>query len=250
MTSKAKQHFLKSVLDQVVFVFDHKAIRQELLEHMEDLEEHFEQQDLDKDQADEKILFEMGDPEEIGQALNQVHNPWLGWLWVVSNIILVLLIGTLLAEATNRQLEAMRYTREINNPEVDYSQVFSYAEDPAPLSAITRFNIHEPFVFNDKQVILEDIGYHTDGRLVILYQVVRNYDFLDIETPLPNLSRHSRLILEDGSELLPANADPVVALGSDLFAVFFIDLTQMPTSFSFRYEESVLGFEYHFEVNS
>lgn len=26
----------------------------------------------------------MGDPEEVGQAMDRAHKPWLGWLWLVS----------------------------------------------------------------------------------------------------------------------------------------------------------------------
>ena len=26
----------------------------------------------------------MGDPEEVGQAMDRAHKPWLGWLWLLS----------------------------------------------------------------------------------------------------------------------------------------------------------------------
>ena len=38
----------------------------------------------------------MGDPEEIGRALDRVHKPWLGWLWVASRVVLILALVTAL----------------------------------------------------------------------------------------------------------------------------------------------------------
>ena len=41
----------------------------------------------------------MGDPEAIGKALDQVHKPWLGWLWKVSRWLLIVLAVTVVFTA-------------------------------------------------------------------------------------------------------------------------------------------------------
>ena len=47
-------------------------------------------------------LIHVGDPVEIGKALDRVHRPWLGWLWLVSKALAVLsLIVVLLYGGSN-----------------------------------------------------------------------------------------------------------------------------------------------------
>ncbi|WP_306544043.1 permease prefix domain 1-containing protein [Anaerotignum sp.] len=62
----------------VQFRFDRRAIRQELLAHMEDLYEDLLSQDIDEEQAAQLTVDYMGDSMEVGKELNEIHNPVLG----------------------------------------------------------------------------------------------------------------------------------------------------------------------------
>ena len=76
----------------VKFRFDHEAIRDEYLEHMEDMYEFYVGRGMDPDLAKSAVLEDMGDPDELGRVLNQIHNPVLGWIWRLSRWLVVLLI--------------------------------------------------------------------------------------------------------------------------------------------------------------
>ena len=72
------------VTAQVRFWPDHRAIQKELAAHLDDSRADLLRLGYDWKLADERVLKGMGDPVEIGRALDKVHKPWLGWLWLVS----------------------------------------------------------------------------------------------------------------------------------------------------------------------
>ena len=45
--------------------------------------------DISREETEERALSEMGDPAEIGKELARVHKPWLGWLWRLSQWMLL-----------------------------------------------------------------------------------------------------------------------------------------------------------------
>ena len=65
---------------------DRRAVRAELAGHMEDkiadLRRIFP--DIPEEEARDRALSSMGDPEELKRALAKIHRPWLGWLWQFS----------------------------------------------------------------------------------------------------------------------------------------------------------------------
>lgn len=78
------------VTDQVRFWPDRKDIAKELTAHYEDHVRDLERLDYPLKLAEQRALDAMGDPEIIGKALDRVHRPWLGWLWVASRGVLLL----------------------------------------------------------------------------------------------------------------------------------------------------------------
>ena len=84
------------VTAQVRFWPDRKAIAQELTDHFQDHVRDLERLDYPWQLAEQRALEAMGDPEIIGKALNRVHRPWLGWLWMASRGVLLLTLATAL----------------------------------------------------------------------------------------------------------------------------------------------------------
>ncbi len=97
MTKKnetAEQEFIKNVLREIRFPLVKEDIRQELQDHIEDKKEDWMfMEDMTEEEALEKSIEEMGEPEEIGKSLNAVHHPLLGWALVLSKWLLILLIA-------------------------------------------------------------------------------------------------------------------------------------------------------------
>ena len=71
---------------------DRAEVLRELCDHLDDriadLERIFP--GIGREEAEERALAGMGDPEEVGRELARVHRPWLGWLWTASRVLLAL----------------------------------------------------------------------------------------------------------------------------------------------------------------
>ena len=77
------------VTEQVRFRPDREAIRQELLAHLEDSAADWERRGETPKEAEQRALAAMGDPVAVGKALDRAHKPWLGWLWRLSQWMLL-----------------------------------------------------------------------------------------------------------------------------------------------------------------
>lgn len=88
-----------AVLAQVRFRPDRAAIEAELTAHYEDHVQDLERVGYDRQLAEQRALAAMGDPEEIGRALDKVHKPCLGWIWRLSRWLMVVLAITAVCAA-------------------------------------------------------------------------------------------------------------------------------------------------------
>lgn len=84
--------YTKKVLKQVKFIFDHQSIRRELNSHIQDLIDEHNWNNIPEEELILKINDEMGDPIDLGKSLNQVHKPLLGYAWIISKSIFVIVL--------------------------------------------------------------------------------------------------------------------------------------------------------------
>lgn len=105
MASLKKEKFLKEVLSYVKFSLDREDIKTELESHILEKVDYYIEQGYDKEKAEELSINDMGDAKEIGIELNKQHNPILGWIWYITNVMVgitiifsVFVIGPLLVE--------------------------------------------------------------------------------------------------------------------------------------------------------
>ncbi len=82
-THYSKDDYVKEVCRHIQSKVDHKEIKKELYDHIEDAQEFYDT---------EEIQDFMGDPQEIGESLNDVYKPWIGYAWMVSNVIIAILV--------------------------------------------------------------------------------------------------------------------------------------------------------------
>ena len=94
-----RERWLDTAVRGIRFGPDRRAVREELSAHLEDKEADLRRifSDLTEEEARERTLKEMGDPEEIGRALARLHRPWLGYLWRGSKWVAAALVLLLLA---------------------------------------------------------------------------------------------------------------------------------------------------------
>ena len=93
-----REEYTKIVLAQLrrVTEDERRAIRAELDAHMEDHMEALAELGCDGAEAEERTLARMGDPAEVGRALNKVYT---GWGWVLLSRAAVLLTVVLCIQA-------------------------------------------------------------------------------------------------------------------------------------------------------
>lgn len=85
------QTWLNTAVSGIRFKPDRETVEQELREHLEDKIEDLQRMyHLDQEEAEEMALGQMGDAEEIGREMAEIHKPWLGWLWQASQAALLL----------------------------------------------------------------------------------------------------------------------------------------------------------------
>ncbi|HKM28780.1 MAG TPA: permease prefix domain 1-containing protein [Anaerovoracaceae bacterium] len=87
-----RDEFLDDVIQCVKFQWDRHKMREELADHIEDRRDYYVAKGMAEDEAELKAVSTMGDAKEIGEALNMVHKPWIGRLWIVSTVLLVLVL--------------------------------------------------------------------------------------------------------------------------------------------------------------
>ena len=84
------------VVRRIRFRHDRAAVAEELRSHLEESRDFLMQEEgLSQAEAERAAIAAMGDPEELGKELNQVHSPLLGWLWLLSRWMVRVLIAFL-----------------------------------------------------------------------------------------------------------------------------------------------------------
>lgn len=86
------EHYLDTVCGQIKCKQVHSAIREELSEHIQELQEAYLSQGNDEAAATEKALAQMGDALEVGKQLHKSHKPQTDWL-TLGLIALLLIFG-------------------------------------------------------------------------------------------------------------------------------------------------------------
>lgn len=243
MISKIEETFLKSVLKEVNFFFDHKSIRRELQAHLEDLKEVYQAEDIDEEQLQAKIVEEMGDPKQIGRQLNQVHHPIIGWLWIASRLILIALALLLIGRLWLSFQTAYAMSRERSDTNLEMAGILSdyvSSEDP---NGFKDIDLKERIHLNGYTIIIERILIHPEGVMAILYQEVKPFDLLIPYKPSHELQYHSKIRTNSGWEQTPETDRVIIQqefrvlvfkdVPEDL-ELFTLEYTQVSQSFSLK----------------
>ena len=92
------EEFIEAVCAKVRFTPARERIADELRGHLEDRAAMLEEHGVPPEDAAQRAAASMGDPAEIGAALDQEHSPFWGWAAMVSGILCaVILVFAVLA---------------------------------------------------------------------------------------------------------------------------------------------------------
>ena len=83
--------FIEKLLGEIRFFPVKKEIEEEYSSHIEDKVRYLIiEERMTRKEALSLAMEEMGDPQEIGKALNKVHNPFLGWALLLTKRLLII----------------------------------------------------------------------------------------------------------------------------------------------------------------
>ena len=84
--------FLEQIMSYIKFPYDKDKIKGELEAHIIDKVDYYIVIGHDIESAEQQAINDMGDAKEIGKALNKQHNPLIGWLWKITNVLVILFV--------------------------------------------------------------------------------------------------------------------------------------------------------------
>lgn len=157
MDEKKWENYIDEVLSFVKFKYDHKAIRRELTEHMEDLREDLMAEGMDEAATEYMTVAYMGDAAEIGKALDKEHGAVLGWIWRITRALAILLIV----------VNVMPLFYLVGGMA---GGLFQKYEPQSESAEVWHMELGREYQVYDDTLILEDIYYYEDGTLTVVYR--------------------------------------------------------------------------------
>lgn len=83
------KEFLNSVCEQIKYKPIRNEIAEELENHINETKEDYIKNGIHEEEAEEKAIMQMGEPEKIGKRLNKIHKPQMNWQLLILTIILL-----------------------------------------------------------------------------------------------------------------------------------------------------------------
>lgn len=148
--------FLEEIVSYVKFPFAKEGIKLELRDHILDKISDYMGQGYDQEKAQQQAIEEMGDPEEIGTLLNKQHNPFLGWILTITNVMVVILLICTIFPLGSSFIYSV-FSR-------------SLVHDMAKKDIVYKIDVDEKVKLDDTIIHFTNVVYDINGELNIFYQ--------------------------------------------------------------------------------
>lgn len=163
-----KFKWCREAIEQVRFKPDRDKIWDELIAHIEDRTEDMKSRGYTQEEAETRAVTAMGNPEEVGKQLNAVHKPWLGRLWIVSKVlvILTLIVSLLLAYPT-----VMQFQNAVENDAKEQNTVEYWMRGHSPVS---RYAVDKTMEIDGYRFTVDEVSWwreDEDVRLAVCITV-------------------------------------------------------------------------------
>lgn len=151
-----KEEFLQEVLSHIKFSFDRDDIKSELDSHIIEKTDCYIEEGYDLETAEQMSIRDMGDPKEIGVELNKEHNPVIGWIWRITNGILILFLV---------------FNIFVIGVPFIFSLFTSNSINRIPKSDIVyRIDVNEKVKIDDRVIHFKSVIYEKNGNMHIFYE--------------------------------------------------------------------------------
>lgn len=153
-----KKEYLTLLTKEIHFFYDRKNIKKEFSDHLDDSIADLLAEGLSKDEAEKQAVIQMGNPSSIGKQLNQLHHPFIGWLWWLSEKAVLILLGLTLFLALF-QIAGIIYTLR----PLTVNEAF-----------IERFSIHQKISTGPYHIEILDAYQLEENQAAISYRIYQN----------------------------------------------------------------------------
>lgn len=174
-----RDEFLDDVIQCVKFQWDRHKIREELANHIEDRRDYYTSKGMTEDEAELNAVSTMGDAKEIGEALNKVHKPWIGRLWIATTVLLVCVVMFTLFNIGDviKDLKEVSYSTQARVDD-EIERIMEYNDE----GTFERYKLDEKQSINGVDIVFTDMiicRIDTTIPMAIIDDVVYIFGYID-----------------------------------------------------------------------
>ncbi len=92
MINMKRDDYLLLITKQIVFIYDRNTIKSEINNHIDDSIEELILEGYNLEEAEAIAIKQMGDPIQLGKELNKIHNPIIGYLYILTKYCMIILL--------------------------------------------------------------------------------------------------------------------------------------------------------------
>ena len=155
-----KSDFLNQVCKQIVYVFDEKAVREELEQHLDDSIEDLMTEGLTYEEAEVQAVLQMGNPVEIGKELNKEHEPLLGYILILLKLVVIALIMPLIVALFSLGMDFIEMSKKV-----------------VVENAVNVYAIHREIDTKSYRICIDYICEMEDGHYLVTYRSWRKLSY-------------------------------------------------------------------------
>ena len=165
MRFKEWDNYIDSMLSHVRFSPDRHKIRQEFVEHMEDMFDEYSSEGMSDDEARDAVLDNIGDSHEVGKLMNKAHNAVIGWIWQAMKVCLIVTAFFCLNPITGPIFGVIAKTA-VSIPDI----IMGYDDDSSHGETVWSVDIGEKVILDDHKLLFDELVKKQDGTLELRYR--------------------------------------------------------------------------------
>lgn len=236
--SSVSNLYIKQVLRHVKLFVDHRSIKRELKSHINDLIEEHNWQSLSNDDLNKRIIEEMGNPDEIGKELNKIHHPIIGYVWIITRTMFIVILCLSLYNVY-RSFSLTSQKNQIKSDEkIDIKSMLNAIGNTKgeDLSGIEYkdWDIHEVVEIDNTTLVFERILLLDNDNLVLLYRTDGEFNLFNQYSNI-YMFNSLKLDLNDNKEY--AQDINVQMLMNDLMIIYFKDVPYDTKSITLNFKQ-------------
>lgn len=242
--SSVSNSYIKQVLKHVKFFVDHRSIKRELRSHINDLIEEHNWQSLSNEELNNRIMEEMGNPDDIGKELNKIHHPIIGYVWVITRAIFIVILCLSLYNVYKSLTLTSQSSLNKSDENLDIKSLLYAIGDTKgeDLSNVKYrdWDIREIVEIDNTRIVFERVLLLDNDNLVLLYRTNGKFNLFNQYSNI-FMYKSLKVNLNDNKEYPP---DINVQMWmNDLIIIYFTGVPYETNSITFNFKQVSESFD-------